>query len=113
MSGSSAASLCLVFNELLAIRGADAQTKARRPCLAMARLGAPSHCTDHSQGPFVDTGLPLRAGCSRKRLQGRRKISPGTGNTLISGWKLLSEGLWEMLCELEVNLMKHRVMHGV
>lgn len=51
MSGSSAASLCLVFNELLAIRGADAQTKVRRPCLAKARLGALSHCSDNSLGP--------------------------------------------------------------
>lgn len=38
-------------------------------------------------------------------------MSPGTGNTLIPEWKLLSQGLWEMLCELGVNLMKHGVMH--
>lgn len=83
MSGSSAASLCPVFNELLAVRGADAQTKARWPCLAKARLGAPSHGSDHSQGLLMDTELPLRAGCSRKRL-----MSPDTGNTLISEWGL-------------------------
>lgn len=87
LSGSSAASLCLVFHELLAIRGTDAQTKARHPCLAKARLGAPSHYSDHSQGPLTDTP--------------------------VSEWKLLSPGLREMLCELGVHLMKHGVVHRV
>lgn len=102
LSGSSAASLCLVFNELLATRGADAQTKAGRPCLAKARLGAPSHPTDDSQAPLMDTEPPLGAGCRGKRPQGRRKMSPGAGNTLISEWKCSPRGSgrclnWELI----------------
>lgn len=76
MSGSSAASLCPVFNELLATRGADARTKAGRPCLAKARLGAPSHHRDHSQGPLMDTELPPACRLPQKEAAGKEEDEP-------------------------------------
>ena len=44
---------------------------------------------------------------------GKEENNPGAGNTLISGWEMLSKGLWEMLCEQKIGLLKDEVMDVV